>query len=234
MKEILPGVYHWSTLHEHIGSQVSSYYLSGADDQAGRDGGEDGDGDGVGSGREDGGSLSRVLIDPRVPPEGLEWFSDRPPTDVLLSNRHHFRHSREFQRAFGVSVWCHREGLHEFSASQEVRGFEFGQGLPGGVDAVEVAAICPDETALYIPWAGAVSLADGIIRRPYDGPLTFVPDFLMGDDPEAVKQGLFAAFERLLELDFDTLLLAHGAPLVGRGREELAAFVSAHGGARGS
>jgi len=64
--------------------------------------------------------------------------------------------------------------------------------------------------------------------------LTFVPDFLMGDDPEAVKQGLFAAFERLLELDFDTLLLAHGAPLVGRGREELAAFVSAHGGARGS
>ena len=228
MKQILPGVYYWSTLHEHIGSQVSSYYLCGADEGADNHAGEVGDG--VGSRRENGESHSRVLIDPRIPPEGLEWFSNRPPTDVLLSNRHHFRHSREFERAFGVSVWCHREGLHEFSATQRVLGFEFGQQLPGGVEAVEVAAICPDETALYIPWAGAVSLADGVIRRPYDGPLTFVPDFLMGDDPATVKQGLIAAFERLLELDFGTLLLAHGAPIVDRGREELAAFVSAHVG----
>ncbi len=228
MKQILPGIFYWSTFHEGIGSQISSYYLRGADNHA-----AEVDDEGSRK-RESGDSLSRVLVDPRIPTEGLEWFSDVPPTDVLLSNRHHFRHSRDFEREFGVSVWCHREGLHEFSASEEVRGFEFGQQLPGGVQAIEVAAICPDETALYIPWASAVSLADGIIRRPYDGPLTFVPDFLMGDDPEEVKQGLLAAFLRILELDFDTLLLAHGAPLVSTGREELAAFAAAHGETRKS
>src|SRR5665648_90889 len=149
MKQILPGVYYWSTFHERIGSQVSSYYLRGPGDHPG-DVEVEVEGEGRSSrGNED--PFRRVLIDPRIPPEGLEWFSDLPPSDVLLSNRHHFRHSRDFERAFGVSVWCHREGLHEFSASKEVRGFEFGQQLPGEVEAVEVAAICPDETALYIP-----------------------------------------------------------------------------------
>ena len=58
------------------------------------------------------------------------------------------------------------------------------------------------------------------------GPLAFVPDFLMGDDPEGVKAGLTTAFERLLELDFDHVLLAHGEPLVGDGSERLRAFVA--------
>ena len=94
---------------------------------------------------------------------------------------------------------------------------------------MEVASICPDETALYVPWARAVVLADGVIRKGNDGPLDFVPDFLIGSEPETVKQGLLAAFERLLDLEFDTLLLAHGRPLVGDGKEALSRFVSGKG-----
>jgi hypothetical protein len=55
--------------------------------------------------------------------------------------------------------------------------------------------------------------------------LSFVPDELMGEDPEAVKRGLLAAFARLLELDFDALLLAHGDPVPRGGKAALRRFV---------
>jgi hypothetical protein len=57
-----------------------------------------------------------------------------------------------------------------------------------------------------------------------------VPDFLLGDDPAAVRAGLIGAFERLLEdEDFDGLLLAHGDPTPSGARAELEAFLSAIG-----
>ena len=51
MDEIVPGVFHWTTIHERIGREVSSYYLAGPE--------------------------GAVLIDPRVPDEGLAWFETR-------------------------------------------------------------------------------------------------------------------------------------------------------------
>ena len=48
----------------------------------------------------------------------------------------------------------------------------------------------------------------------------------MGDDPVTVKDGLRNAFLGLLEREFDTLLFAHGTPLVGGGRRALEKFVS--------
>jgi hypothetical protein len=48
------------------------------------------------------------------------------------------------------------------------------------------------------------------------------------DDPEQTRAGLKAAYRRLLdELEFEHLLLAHGDPVIGTGREELAALISA-------
>ena len=57
----------------------------------------------------------------------------------------------------------------------------------------------------------------------YGGELTFVPEQYM-DDPERTKEGLRAAYRRLLELDFDHLLLAHGDPVVGGAQAKLKEF----------
>jgi hypothetical protein len=55
-----------------------------------------------------------------------------------------------------------------------------------------------------------------------------VPDGLLGDDPEGVKDGLRAAYARIAdELEFEALLLAHGGPLATGGRDALAAFAAA-------
>ena len=62
------------------------------------------------------------------------------------------------------------------------------------------------------------------------GDCAFVPDFLLGDDPTAVRTGLVEAFERLLEdEDFDGLLLAHGDPTPRGARAELESFLRATG-----
>jgi hypothetical protein len=47
-------------------------------------------------------------------------------------------------------------------------------------------------------------VADGVVRDA-DGPLAFVPDPLLGDDPEAVKRGLEEAYRRLCELTVTVL-----------------------------
>ena len=108
-----------------------------------------------------------------------------------------------------------------------MRGFSFGEELAGGsVLACEVDAICADETALHLPGAGALVIADGVVRGGaygQGGPLGFVPDSLM-DDPEQTKAGLLTAFTTLLELDFDRLLLAHGQPILAGGKQALEAF----------
>lgn len=93
--------------------------------------------------------------------------------------------------------------------------------------ALEVGAICPEETALHLKevGGGALSFADGLIRSA-DGSLAFVPDFLLGEDPEEVKRGLTQSLRRLLDQRFDNLLFAHGSPLIGGGKEALGAFLA--------
>lgn len=201
MQELAPGIFHWSAFHEGIRKTVHSCYVPGA----------------------------RALIDPMEPAEGLDWFSGREtPERILLTNRHHYRHSARFVERFGCSVHCHSAGLHEFDDGREVEGFEFGDELAPGITAHEVASICPEESALHIAAGpGALAVADGVVRWNDGDPLDFVPDGLLGDDADQVKEGLRSAYRRLAEeLDFDLLLMAHGDPVVGGGSDTLRAFAT--------
>jgi hypothetical protein len=159
---------------------------------------------------------SGVLIDPMDPGEPLPG-----PERILLTNRHHYRDSG----SFGCPVLCQRDGLHEFEGGLAVEGFSFGDEVAPGITAQRVAVLCPEETAFHIAPAGALSFADAIVRDQ-DGPLRFVSDYLLGDDPEAIKAGLRDSFRALLELDFDSILMAHGPPVVGGGKDALREFVS--------
>jgi len=97
--------------------------------------------------------------------------------------------------------------------------------LFGGVRSLRIGELCTDETAFWIPGAEpALAIADGIVRDER-GQLSFVPDELIGDDPEAIKRALRDAYRRLLSLEFDHLLFAHGEPWIGGGKRALAEFV---------
>jgi len=212
-REIVPGVFHWTASHPKIGVDVSSYFLADV----------------------------RVLLDPLLPMGGVEWLRRHgPPEHVILTNRHHWRHASELIEAFDLSVWCNARGLDEVAGepgADRVRGFRAGDTLVGGVESHEVGVLCPDETALRFAvgdGSACLAVADGVVRigkaRIGDGPLTFVPDGLLADDADAVarvKRGLRAAYRRLCGLEWDTLLLAHGLPLIGDGREQLRRFAEA-------
>jgi hypothetical protein len=201
MEEILPGIHHWTTFHKGIGARVHSYYVEPA----------------------------AALIDPMVPDEGLEAFAGMvEPQRVLMTNRHHFRHSKRFREAFGCVVRASAPCMPDLEG-RDVEPFRFGDEVAPGITAIEIGVLCPDETALHIAdGGGAVAFADGLIRS--GGALGFVPDPLLGDDPPAIKRGLKDAFRGLLPLDFDALLFAHGDPQASGGRAALRTFVGAPAG----
>jgi hypothetical protein len=164
---------------------------------------------------------SGTLFDPMEPPEGMRALP-REPKRIVMSNRHHWRHIPRFVSAFGIPVLCHEAGLHDLPA--DVQGFAWGDALADGVIAHEVGVLCPEETALQA--GGALLFADAVIRRG-DGELAFVPDSLLGDEPAEIRAGLCARFLALADaVDFDALLMAHGAPIASGGRERLRAFAS--------
>ena len=201
MEEIQPGLLHWTAFRDTIGQDVHSYFH-------------------VPSG---------TLLDPMEPSQGLEAVAaERRPERIVLTNRHHYRHSDRFREAFGCPVLCHEAGLHEFEAG-EVEGFAFGDELAPGVTAREVGVLCPEETAVHLATGGggALAFADAVIRGRH-GELGFVPDWLLGDEPDAIKRGLRERFQALAEeLTFDALLLAHGDPISSGGRSALRTFADA-------
>jgi hypothetical protein len=194
--EIAPGVLHWSARHPGIGQVVHSYYVQDA----------------------------AAVLDPMVPDGVLDELSRcGAPERILLTNRHHYRQSDALVSEFGCAILCPESGLHEFGAGSQVRGYAYGDQVAPGIVAHEVGAICPDDAALHIHAGdGLLAFADGLIR--WEGELGFVPDFLMGDDPDAVKRGLVASLRRLCELEFDGMLFAHGEPLLGDAKRALTAF----------
>jgi glyoxylase-like metal-dependent hydrolase (beta-lactamase superfamily II) len=199
MREISPGLWHWTARHDLIGVEVSSYFLES----------------------------ERVLLDPMLPADGIERLAEHgPPEHILLTNRHHDRHSWELQERFGCTVHCIRNGIHELEGRGPAEAFDFGDELPGGIVASEVDAISPDETALHIPAHNALACADGVIH--YGSELGFVPERYM-DDPDATKARLRGAYARLLDLEFDNLLLAHGEPWVGGAKDALRRFAAGEG-----
>jgi hypothetical protein len=201
MDEIQPGILHWTAYRDTIGADVHSYFH-------------------VPSG---------TLIDPMEPSGGLDAVARHArPQRIVLTNRHHYRHSDRFSAEFGCPVLCHEAGLHEFDDGREVEGFAWGDELAPGVTALEIGVLCPEETALLLETGdGAVALADAAMRGRH-GELRFVSDGLLGDDPQAIKEGLRAAFRRVCdEHEFASLLLAHGDPIAAGGRSALLTFATA-------
>lgn len=196
MNEIAHGIYHWTALHEGIGAPVSSYYIE---------------------------PLATV-IDPMEPDEGLDFFEGRNLDRVVLTNRHHYRHADRFAARFDIPVYVVEQGEHEVAGRPGVQTFAFGDELAPGITSHPVEPSWPDEGVLHIALGdGILAIADGAIR--YGEHIHFVPEEHLGDDPERTKPLLRAGYGRLLDLDFDTLLFAHGEPIVGGGKDALRAFV---------
>jgi hypothetical protein len=160
----------------------------------------------------------RVLLDPLAVPEEVDAVDE-----IVLSNRHHKRDMLAAHERFGAPIRVPRVGIHEFDFEDPIEPYDFEVPFAGdAITAYQVTEYWPDDGALHIPSASALAIADTVVN--YDG-IRFVPDHLMGDDPEAEKRDIRQTLARLAEeLDFEHLLLAHGPPVAGEGRQRLREF----------
>ncbi len=198
MEEVLGGVFHWRAVHPRIKVEVDCHFVAG----------------------------SQTAIDPLLPAEGIGWFDDLGVSQVVLSNRHHLRHATRLAERFDCKILCHESGLSEFKAGPAVEGFAFGDRLAADLTALQMGAICADDTVLRIDAAdGALLFADSLVHH---GELGFVSDRLIGDEAEAVKAEIRERCAALIDQPFENLLFAHGKPLLGHGRRALASFVGAN------
>jgi hypothetical protein len=195
-RELIAGLYHWTAHHPGIDSRVSSYYVEPAG----------------------------AVLDPIEPEDGWEALPKRPKMIVLTSG-HHGRDARQLSDELGIPVRGSREADKRLGGSVAVTTFEAGEKIAPVITGLHVGVLCPDEGALLIAVGdGALAIADGITTG--SGSLGFFSDELLGDDPEAVKQGLAERYSELLELEFDNLLFAHGEPVIGRAKAALRDFIT--------
>jgi hypothetical protein len=116
---------------------------------------------------------------------------------VELTNRLHYRHSGRFARYFRAKILAHRAGAQAFGQQRH--------------------------KVHFIDHGGILSIGDAVIRERKR--LSFVPDELMGEDPEGVKRGLRQSFRKILQRKFDHLLMAHGKPWISGGKKALGKFI---------
>src|SRR5690554_4657067 len=117
MNEILPKVFHWTAIHPEIEIEVSSYYLSN----------------------------EKMLIDPLIPAEGLDWFEKFEPQHIVLTNKSHVRDSDEIYRRFDCDIHVQRAGAPDVGTGRQVKPFGFGNYLPGGALVIDVRGIGEEE-----------------------------------------------------------------------------------------
>jgi glyoxylase-like metal-dependent hydrolase (beta-lactamase superfamily II) len=162
-----------------------------------------------------------VLIDPPEPSPEDGWGAIdllEPFTGVWITNRDHSRAAIPFRERYGISVYAHEADADRLEAGADatVRGNER---LPGDIELIHVPGKSPGEIAFHLPRSRALIVGDVVIGVPA-GELSTYPDKVIDDMEE-----LHRSAARLLEYDFDALLLCDGESLPSGGKQKLQEFV---------
>ncbi len=162
-----------------------------------------------------------ILIDPPEPSDEGWGAVDllAPFVGVYITNRNHSRAAAAFRERYGTTVYVHEAdaGKLEAGADETVSG---GERLPGDVEVVHVPGKSPGEIAFHLPHSNAVIVGDVVIGVPA-GELSTYPEKVIDDMDE-----LHRSAARLLEYDFDALLLCDGESIPQGGKQKLEEFVS--------
>lgn len=161
-----------------------------------------------------------ILIDPPDPAEEGWGAMDmlEPFAGVWITNRNHSRAAAAFRERYGLEVSVHEADAERLEARADckLRGDEV---LPGEVRLIHVPGKSPGEIAFHLPRSRAIVVGDVVIGVPA-GELSTYPEKVIGD-----MEQLHRSAARLLEYDFDALLLCDGESLPVGGRQKLQEFV---------
>jgi glyoxylase-like metal-dependent hydrolase (beta-lactamase superfamily II) len=161
-----------------------------------------------------------ILIDPPEPVDDGWGATDlmEPFAGVWITNRNHSRAAAAFRERYGITVHAHEADAErlEAGADQTLRGDER---LPGDVELIHVPGKSPGEVAFHLPRSRALIVGDVVIGVPA-GELSTYPEKVIDD-----MEQLHRSAARLLEYDFEALLLCDGEPITTGGKQKLQEFV---------
>src|SRR4051812_31334645 len=121
MREISPGIVHWTTHHDPIGARVSSYLIPSAG----------------------------IVIDPKTPEGGLQALPSKPQ-QVVLTTGLHDRDAQDFADAFDIPIRAPREAAARVGDTLEFEPFGDGDEVAPGVTAIHIGKLAGDEYALHL------------------------------------------------------------------------------------
>lgn len=161
-----------------------------------------------------------IVVDPPEPTDDGWGAIDllEPFAGVWITNRNHSRAAATFRERYGATVYAHESDAAKLDAGADatVRGDEQ---LPGEVQLIHVPGKSPGEIAFHLSRSRALVVGDVVIGVPAGGLSTYPAKVI--DDMEQLHRSA----ARLLEYDFDALLLCDGEPITSGGKQKLREFV---------
>lgn len=197
MEQLFSGIETWSWYSEEKGMNFNGYL--------------------IGTGKE------CVVIDP--PPMTIDDKQDlsiNGVKGVILTNRDHTREAMECRLLLNTRIWAPEADAPEMGSITVDHTYKDGDLLPAGLKVVSLSnGKSPGESALYLNQHGGVFiLGDALIGQP-DGSLRLLPPDRYADVKKA-KEGL----RRLLDYDFEVVLVGDGKPILTGGKKAVEAFLN--------
>jgi glyoxylase-like metal-dependent hydrolase (beta-lactamase superfamily II) len=163
-----------------------------------------------------------LCIDP-VEPDAptLDWLAKEGVARILITNRNHTRAANRVRERTGARVAIHSaDAPHAREQGTEIDiELEVDQRM-GPFRVVGVPGKSPGEVALHDPARRLLVVGDAVIGNP-PGQLSLLSESVM-DDPRRLR----ASVRKLLQLDFDAVLVGDGVPILEGGRERLRELVA--------
>ena len=167
-----------------------------------------------------------VLVDPLVPddvwPRLDELAGERASVAALITVPYHVRSGEELLARYGAkaSVWGHPAAARRLRDRSALRTIEPGTALPGSAEAFAIGSPRRQEMPLWFPSHRALAFGDTVIGL--DGTLRVWEWTPKTEKRKAWYRNRFVpSLEPLLALEIETVLVTHGPPVVGGGREAL-------------
>ena len=207
MREILPGIFTWGSTYADRPWDLNGYAI-----------------------RLD---ACTVLVDPPAP-EGDEWQSFdalKPVTRIVLTNRDHIRDAELFRARYGSRVVAGAEEVAQLAPVTIDEPVCEGDLVLGVLRVIHLPGKSPGEIGLYLDPAhhaisrelgGILLLGDAIIGHP-PGALGLIPEHKL-DNPSKLQESL----RKVLDYNFDVLLLCDGRPVLSGGKLKVAEFLNTH------
>ena len=205
MREILPGIFTWGSTYADRPWDLNGYAIRVAG--------------------------CTTLVDPPAPGED-EWPSFdvmKPIAKIVLTNRDHVRDAELFRTRCGARLVAGADEVRQFAPVAIDEAVREGDLIAGALRVIHLPGKSAGEIGLYFDPAhhdisremsGILLLGDTIIGNP-PGALSLIPEPKL-DDPSKLKRSL----HKLLNYDFDVLLLCDGQPVLSGGKLKVAEFLN--------